>query len=409
MCPLIDADAIKNVRQAGALIIGKANLSPFADKEAWGNSETGGLIRNPYGLNYTTYGSSGGNGASGAAMFTILGLGTETGVSVNLPSSAANLVGLRPPVSLVSQQGVLVNSIPQDVVGPMAKTVEDVAMLLDAEVGNTQNRFYSSPDTLRTDGLRGARISIFKLFTYDQFQLPNVGTYKVDSQIVAMVNTMVRNMVNAGAVVKNVTINESTATPSIIQMLTVAGYDACLVTWRDAYFSNPARFNAQAPFHSVADLVQSQTLPKVYQDRFIRTLNISSQTRCIEQLQGYYNDRQTFINTILTPLLADADVAFWPTMPIFPPKLGDDAFRRDYGSPTSPTINLINAGSWSAYPTLDIPIGFSSPLADAPDGLPAGAIFISRPENLQCLLRIGYAYQKCFGISKVPSSVPELT
>lgn len=411
MYPQMDATVVRNAKQAGAILLGKANMSPLSDKESFGNSETGGLIRNPYGLSYTSYGSSGGNGASGAAMFTILGYGVETGMSINLPSSAANLVGLRPPVSLLSNllDGALPNSKPQDAIGPMAKTVEDVALLLDAEVGNSQTKRYSAPEVLRQDGLRGARLNILKYFTYDEQEIPNVGHYKVDDQIVQLFNNMVNSMVGAGAIVRNVTWDIPKTLESFVTMTFKAVYDTCLMTWRNQYFENPMRYGPTAPLHSVADVVRTGLLPEHYQKVWTNMVNVSSPSKCDEEMKFYNEGRQKFINDVITPLLDNADVVFWPAMPIFPIKLTPEAYAKNYSAPVpSSMINFINAGSWSGYATINLPIGFSQPLSDAPDGLPAAAILLAKPENLEKLLTIAYAYQKNFGISKVPYSVPEL-
>lgn len=407
MIPQIDSDVVRNVKQAGAVVIGKANMSPLADKEAWGNSETGGLVRNPFNTNYTSYGSSGGNGAAGAAMLTVLGLGSETGVSINLPSSAANLVGLRPPVSLISQNGVLPNCQMQDVIGPMAKTVQDVALLLDAMTGNTQTGEYSTPIVLQKNGLMGARLNIFKMFTYEEFDVPGAGHYKVDSQILTLFNNMVQNMITAGAAVKNQTLDLASAMGSTMNMFT-SEYSSCMVSWRDEYFGNVQRYGVESVYHKVEDVVKSKKLPPSYHTSWANLLNQSSDARCAEQLTKYEADRASFIDKVLSPLLNGSDVAFWPAMPEFPPKLSEDAFRRDWSSPTKPPVNLILAGSWSAYPTIDIPLGFSKPTPDEPNGLPVGVILIAKPENLKTLLKIAYAYQENFRISKLPTTVPDL-
>src|ERR1700730_10219314 len=132
--PPADAFTVARIRKAGALILAKANMSEFA-RGGMSISSLGGQVRNPYDLSRTPGGSSGGTGAAIAANFAVLGTGSDTGQSVRSPASANNLVGIRPTRGLVSRSGVIPNSLTQDEVGPIARSVTDAALLLDVMAG----------------------------------------------------------------------------------------------------------------------------------------------------------------------------------------------------------------------------------------------------------------------------------
>src|ERR1700716_91607 len=132
--PPADAFTVDKMRKAGALILAKTNLQEFA---RGGNSlsSLGGQVLNPYDLTRTPGGSSGGTGAAIASNFAVLGTGSDTGQSVRSPASANSLVGVRSTRRLVSRAGVIPNSLTQDEVGPITRTVTDAALLLDVMAG----------------------------------------------------------------------------------------------------------------------------------------------------------------------------------------------------------------------------------------------------------------------------------
>jgi amidase len=134
-----DAFVAARLRKAGAVILGKTNLSEWANirssHSTSGWSGRGGLTSNPYALDRNPCGSSSGTGAGGSANLCVAGLGTETDGSVVCPSSANGLAGLKPTVGLVSRSGIVPISHSQDTAGPMARTVRDVAILLGAMAG----------------------------------------------------------------------------------------------------------------------------------------------------------------------------------------------------------------------------------------------------------------------------------
>jgi amidase len=169
-----DAVLVARLREAGAVILGKTNLSEWANfrstRSVSGWSARGGQTRNPYALDRSPCGSSSGSGAAIAAGLAILAVGTETDGSVTCPSAVNGLVGLKPTVGAVSRTGVIPISASQDTAGPMTRTVHDAALLLDVLAGRDEadeatRAFPGAPvggyaAGLRPDALRGARIGV---------------------------------------------------------------------------------------------------------------------------------------------------------------------------------------------------------------------------------------------------------
>lgn len=172
--PAKDAFVIERLRAAGVLILGKTNLSEWANLRSThsssGWSGRGGQVRNPYVLDRNPCGSSSGTGAALAANLAAIGVGTETDGSIVCPSGANGLVGIKPTVGLVSRRGIIPISHTQDTAGPMARTVADAALLLGAMAGvdvadaaTKSSAAYARRDytkSLVAGALKGARIGV---------------------------------------------------------------------------------------------------------------------------------------------------------------------------------------------------------------------------------------------------------
>jgi amidase len=172
--PPRDSAVAAHLRSAGAVILGKTNLSEWANFRSThstsGWSGRGGLTRNPYALDRTPSGSSSGSGSATAASLCAVAIGTETDGSITSPAAAASLVGIKPTVGLVSRSGIVPISHTQDTAGPIARTVTDAAILLSAIAGvDTTDRATAAAKGhvesdytrfLDADGLRGARIGV---------------------------------------------------------------------------------------------------------------------------------------------------------------------------------------------------------------------------------------------------------
>jgi amidase len=174
--PVRDAFIVSQLRKAGALILGKTNLSEWANfrstRSSSGWSGRGGQTHNPYALNRNPCGSSSGSGAAIAADLAVVAVGTETDGSIVCPSSANGLVGIKPTVGLVSRSGIIPISATQDTAGPMARSVTDAATLLTVLAGYDPDDAATAPmqsrpqldyrQFLNHDSLKGARIGVMR-------------------------------------------------------------------------------------------------------------------------------------------------------------------------------------------------------------------------------------------------------
>lgn len=174
--PKADAYLVRRLRDAGAVVLGKTNLSEWANfrsaHSTSGWSSRGGLTRNPYVLDRNACGSSSGTGAAIAASLAAVGVGTETDGSIICPSAANGLVGIKPTVGLVSRTGIIPISRTQDTAGPMARSVADAAALLSVMVGRDERdpittdsagrAVFDYEARLRPDALRGARLGVVR-------------------------------------------------------------------------------------------------------------------------------------------------------------------------------------------------------------------------------------------------------
>src|ERR1700722_15599517 len=199
--PPKDSFVAKKLRTAGAVILGKTNLSEWANirssHSTSGWSGRGGLTRNPYALDRNPCGSSSGTGAGVSANLSVAGVGTETDGSVVCPSSANGLAGLKPTVGLVSRTGIIPISHSQDTAGPMARTVRDLAILLsamaavdseDPATGEGQRKqFPDYTKFLDPSGLKGARLGIVRKY------------FGFNDAVDALMETLVDEMKHAGA------------------------------------------------------------------------------------------------------------------------------------------------------------------------------------------------------------------
>jgi amidase len=174
--PPKDSMVAQKLREAGAVIIGKTNLSEWANirsrHSTSGWSGRGGQTKNPYALDRNPCGSSSGSGAASSANFCAAAIGTETDGSIVCPSSANGLVGIKPTVGLVSRSGIIPISHSQDGAGPMCRTVRDSAIVLgvltgvdteDSATAESHGKSYTDyTQFLKADGLRGARIGVVR-------------------------------------------------------------------------------------------------------------------------------------------------------------------------------------------------------------------------------------------------------
>ncbi len=380
--PPLDSFIAQKLREAGAIILGKANLSEWAyfrgEQATSGWSGRGGQCRNPYALDRNPCGSSSGSGVAASANLSALTIGTETGGSIMCPSSSNGVVGIKPTVGLWSRSGIIPISHSQDTAGPMCRTVRDAAILLGALTGvdPRDSATSASNGNAQTDytqfldpaGLRGARIGVARSFT------------GFDPRVTDLFEDALQALAAGGAIlVDPANLDASAWRDPLSLTLLEYEYKAGL----NAYF---ASLGPDAPVKTLADVIEfnernaDREMPYFGQQRMI-----SSQTRGPLTDQAYLDAKRTIqranredgIDRVMNEHNLDAIVAPtrdlpWPTDHI----KGD---RLDGGSSAGPA-------AIAGYPNITVPMGFVS-------GLPAGVSFFGRAWSEPTLIRIAGAYE----------------
>jgi Asp-tRNA(Asn)/Glu-tRNA(Gln) amidotransferase A subunit family amidase len=388
--PPTDAFTVDKMRKAGALILAKANLQEFA---RGGNSlsSLGGQVLNPYDLTRTPGGSSGGTGAAIASNFAVVGTGSDTGQSVRSPASACSLVGLRPTRGLISRHGVIPNSITQDELGPITRTVEDAARLLDVMVGfdpadpvtgygaGRSPRGYT--EQLRPDALRGARIGVMtNLF----------GTEARHLEVNRVMENVISTMQSQGATILRFNLPAYDTLQSIVVTSTWEAHTAM-----DAYF---ASLGPDAPVHTFDQLVASKTATPETQKALETELAI------VDGLNNaVYKDH--FVNREKLRLAVSAKMAELNLDAILYPL--QKVLVAPVGVPQPERNGTLSNGT--GFPAICFPGGFSTPTATAPLGVPVGAELLGREFSEPRLLALAYAYEQAGKARKLPRSTPPLS
>ncbi len=380
--PLKDAFVAAQLRKAGAVILGKTNLSEWANirssHSTSGWSGRGGLTRNPYALDRNPCGSSSGTGAAVSANLAAVGLGTETDGSVVCPSSVNGICGLKPTVGLVSRSGIIPISHSQDTAGPMARTVRDLATLLNAIVGiddedgaTAASRGKARPDYtkyLNGDGLKGARLGIVRKY------------FGFNDAVDDLMNKLIGEMKAAGA-----EIVDPADIPSIGRFddseLTVFLYE--LKADLAAYF---ARLGPNAPMKSLKDVIdfnernRDKEMPYFGQDLFVKSEQkgpLTSKEYLDALAKNHRLTRAGGIDLVMNKYKLDALVA-----PTSGPAWLTDLINGDHVAGGSS-----NTAAVAGYPDITVPAGFDF-------GLPIGISFFGRTWSEPTLLKIAYAFEQ---------------
>jgi Asp-tRNA(Asn)/Glu-tRNA(Gln) amidotransferase A subunit family amidase len=352
-------------------------------------SSLGGQVRNPYDLSRTPGGSSGGTGAAIAANFAVLGTGSDTGQSIRSPASANNLVGVRPTRGLVSRAGVIPNSLTQDEIGPITRTVTDAALLLDVMAG------YDAADPITafgngrtprsythlqsTEALKGARIGVMtNLF----------GTAERHSEVNRVMEGVTARMVALGATIVHFNLPEYDTLASAVS---TSQFEARTVM--DRYF---ATLGPNAPIKSFAELVATKTsaVQKTLEAELGVVDGMNSQA---------YKDRtlnRDKLRLAVAKNIADLklDAILYPLQKILvAPVTAEDQLERN---------GALSFGT--GFPAVTFPGGFSSPTASAPLGVPVGAELLGLDYTEAKLLGYAYAFEQASGLRKSPKSTPVL-
>ena len=387
--PLRDAFVVNKLREAGAIIIGKANMTELALGGVTVSS-LGGQTRNPYDLTRTPGGSSGGTGAAIGASFAVLGTGSDTGQSIRSPASAQSLVGLRPTRGLISRSGVIPVSTTQDEVGPITRTVEDAARMLDVMAGYdaddpiTAFGAHRIPPTytafLDPAGLKTARIGVLTQF---------FGREPVHEEVNLVTEAAIETMSRAGAAVVRITIPGLERLTRDIQ---VADYEA--KTALDRYL---AALGPRAPVKSFDDFVargefHPYITPSLQAER--RLANGSDAAEYRTRLLRRHDVRQAVMAVMAANGL---DAILYPHQRRLVVPIGEEQVER----------NGVLSNS-TGFPAITFPGGFSRPTASAPVGVPVGIELLGPEWSEPTLIALAFAFEQAAKTRRPPASTPPL-
>ena len=393
--PFQDAFVAKKLRDAGAVILGKTNLSEWANfrssKSSSGWSARGGQTKNPYVLDRNPCGSSSGSGAAAAANLCAAAIGTETDGSIVCPSSANSLVGIKPTVGIVSRAGIIPISHSQDTAGPMARTVTDAAIILGALTGEdprdkttAQSRGKSYTDYTRfldnKNGLKGMRIGVArKHFGFNQHvdelmddllsvirqlgaddvsptDIPTSGKFD-DSELDVLLYEFKANL--------NAYLKSLGASTTIRSLKELIDFNESKPDFEMPYFGQDLFKKAEAK--------GPLTDPKYLQA--LRKNHLLTRTQGIDFVMKKHR---------LDALLAPTGGPPWPT-----DLINGDHFTGGYSS----------ASAVAGYPHITVPAGYIL-------GLPVGISFFGGAYSEPTLIKIAYAFEQATKVRRPPKFLP---
>ncbi len=384
--PATDAFVVKRLRDAGAIILGKANLSEWANfrsrRSSSGWSSIGGQTRNPYDPTRSPCGSSSGSAVAVAADLTVVAIGTETDGSIVCPSGSSGIVGIKPTLGLVSRSGIIPIAHSQDTAGPMARSVRDAAILLTAMTGIDADdpatagaeihHDYSA--NLTADGLRGKRIGVLRSYH-------GAGSSPAVEAILASSIEVLRNQ--GAEIIDDIRFD----TPGLGD----AEYEVLLFEFRsdlNAYLEKTA-----APVASLAELIAyNEAHADDVMSIFGQDILVDAEKKgpltdpaYLEALDTSKRLARDSLDGALTEHRLDALVA--PT--------NGPAWKIDHVNGDSFHVGSSSLAAVSGYPNITVPAGQVS-------GLPIGLSFIGNAWNEKQLIEIAYAFEQATEAREAP-------
>ncbi len=388
--PVKDSFVAKQLREAGMLILGKTNLSEWANMRSThstsGWSGRGGLTKNPYALDRNCSGSSSGSGAAASANLCAIAIGTETDGSVVSPSSICGIVGIKPTVGLVSRAGIIPISQSQDTAGPMARTVRDAAILLgamqgtdkedDATLVKGRKAFNDYTKFLVSDGLKGARIGVVR--KYFGF-LPQVDTVINKAlTVLKQQGAILVDPVDIAAIGK-LDKNENTVLlyelkADMKKYLKHRGPNTKMHTLEDLIEFNKKHAKEEMPYFGQELFLEAEKKGPLTDKEYIdaREKNhLLSRKEGIDAVMDKYN---------LDALVSPTDSPAWMT----------DLVDGDHFLGGSSQLAAV-----AGYPHITVPAGFDF-------GLPIGISFYGKAWSENVLLKIAYGYEQATKARRQP-------
>lgn len=355
--PQFDSTIARRLKEAGAILLGKLNLHPFA-YGITGENEEYGHMHNPWNPDLIAGGSSGGSGSAVASGECTLAMGTDTGGSIRVPSALCGLVGFKPTYGRLSRYGITALAWSQDHPGPMARTVEDCALMMNAVAGYDSKDSFSMnlsvPDYTKAlkDDIKGIRLGVVKEF----FEVP------IEPEVKESVYKAIDTLAALGAVVSEVSwplYHDAMAIASVIQMVEATAYHAKLIKENASKIYPPTRLRLEAGlFIPATDYVQAQRARTLFYHRS--------------------ND-----------LFQEVDILAGPTVPVTAFPIGTSKMKVG-----EKELNLISLMSQytrpfnlNGFPAITVLSGFSK------DRLPIGLQLAGRPFDEESVLRIAHVYE----------------
>lgn len=389
--PLVDSYVAKKLREAGAVIIAKSNLSEWANFRAEtsssGWSGIGGQTKNPYVLDRNPCGSSSGSGVSVSANLCMIAIGTETNGSIVCPSNNNGIVGIKPTVGLISRSGIIPISFTQDTPGPMGRTVEDVAITLGAMTGidssdsktiASENKYHSDyTKFLKIDGLKGKRIGLLK---------ESMGfSDKVDSLMKKAIDYLKTN----GAEVVEIKFPKGLNYGN-------ASFEVMLYEFKDGLNKYLATSGGNSAVKSLKELIEFNKRDSVELKYFDQKLLEMAEKKNSLETPEYKNalalmlkaTREDGIDKVMKESNLDAIMA-----PTGSPAWKTDLILGDHFVGGSSSLAAI-----SGYPAITVPMGFV-------DDLPVGVTFFGKAWDEPLLIEIAYSYEQGTKHRKAPEYI----
>ncbi len=392
--PLQDSSVAKKLREAGAVILGKTNLSEWANfrssHSSSGWSGRGGQTKNPYALDRNPCGSSSGTGAAVAASLSAIGVGTETDGSVVCPSNANSLVGIKPTLGLISRAGIIPIAHNQDTAGPMCRTVTDAVILLgalagldardDATKASTGKSFADYTKFLDTNGLKGARIGVHrKGFGF------NDTVDKVMGDCLDIMKKRGATIVDPADIPTQGKFDDSEL-------------EVLLYEFKADLNSYLAALGPRAPVKSLKEIIdfneqyRDREMPYFGQDLFIKAQAkgpLTDKAYRAALAKDQRMSRKEGIDLVMDKNKLDALIA--PT--------GGPAWTTDWVNGDHFTGGYSTASAVAGYPHITVPAGYVF-------GLPVGISFFGRAWSEPTLIKFAYAFEQATRARRPPQFLP---
>ena len=387
--PSQDSFVAKKLREAGAVILGKTNLSEWANfrssHSTSGWSGRGGLTKNPYVLDRNCCGSSSGSAAATAASLCAASIGTETDGSIVCPASMCSLVGIKPTLGLISRAGIIPIAHSQDTAGPMTRTIADAAVLLGALTG-VDPRDAATRDSrgkaladytkfLDPQGMRGARIGVLR---------KTFGGEKIE----ALMNDVIQEMKNLGAI-----LVDPVEIPTDGQF-DDSEYEVLLYEFKADLNAYLAELDPDVAVHSLKELIEfneknrEKEMPYFGQDIFIKSEAKGPLTEkaYLDALKNNHSlSREKGIDFVMKEHNLDAIIA----------RTGGPAWLTDLVTGDHYTGGYSSASAVAGYPHITVPAGFVA-------GLPVGISFFASAYSEPVLIRLAYAFEQATKARQAP-------